>query len=122
MDVSQMSSNVSKTCIRENRGRLVSVRARSGLKSASQAQNEKVVHLKTGEILDQRREGQCDIFHLSTSVICHSVSTALAYTFARQLSLKQIGVVTFVTTSGCTDQHTAHSLHIGSGAGYRSFR
>ena len=39
------------------------------LKSASQAQNEKVVHLKTGEILDQRREGQC------TSFTCALVSS-----------------------------------------------
>ena len=59
----------------------------------------------------------CDIFHL-----CTGVSTALAYTFAGPLCLKQNGVFTFVTTSGCTDQHTAHSHHIGSGTGYRSFR
>ena len=64
----------------------------------------------------------CDLFHSRTRVICCRVSTALAYTFAGPLSLKQNGVFTCRTTSGCTDQHTAHSPHIGSGAGYRSFR
>ena len=34
----------------------------------------------------------CDIFHLCTSVICYSVSTAFAYTSAGPLSLKQNGV------------------------------
>ena len=42
-------------------------------------------------------------FSLYTSVICYCVTTALAYTSAGLLSLKQNGVFTFVITSGCTD-------------------
>ena len=52
----------------------------------------------------------CDIFHSRTRVICYRVSTALTYTFAGPLSLKQNGVFTHHTASGCTDEHTAHSL------------
>ena len=65
---------------------------------------------------------KCDTFHSRTRVVCYRVSTAVAYTFAGPLSLKQNGVFTYHTTSGCTAWHTAHSPHIGSGAGYRSFR
>ena len=56
-----------------------------------------------------------------TCVICYSVSTALAYTSAGPLSLKQNGVFTLVITSGYTDPHTAHSTHIRSKAGCCSF-
>ena len=59
----------------------------------------------------QQRKESCDIFHLCTGVICYRVSTALAYTSAGPLSLKRNGVSTDHTTSGCTDQHTAHSSH-----------
>ena len=48
---------------------------------------------------DAKRYG-CDIFHSRTRVICCGVSTALAYTFALPLSLKQNGVFTYHTTSG----------------------
>ena len=62
---------------------------------------------------------ECDIFHFCTSVICYHVSTALANTSAGPLSLKQNGVFTYHTTSGCTDQHTADAphtvLHLGGG-------
>ena len=51
----------------------------------------------------------CDTYHSRTRVICYRVSTALAYTSAGPLSLKQNGVFTYHTTSGCTDQHIAHS-------------
>ena len=54
----------------------------------------------------------CDIFHLCTSVIRYSVSSALAYTFAGPLSLKQNGVFTYHTTSGCTDPHWSRLLLI----------
>ena len=64
---------------------------------------------------------KCDIFHFCSGVMCCHVSTALAYTFAGPLGLKQNGVFTYQTTSGYTGQYTAHSLHIGSGAGYSHF-
>ena len=64
------------------------------------------------------RSAYCDTFHSCTRFICYCVSSALAYTSAGPLSLKQNCVFTFVTTSGHTDSHTAHSTHIGSGAGY----
>ena len=53
---------------------------------------------------------------LYTCVMCDCVISASAYTSAGRLSLKQNGVFTFVITSGCTDLHTAHVSHIGSGA------
>ena len=67
----------------------------------------------------EQEDNCCEIFHSYTRVICYRTSTAHAYTSAGPLSLKQKGVFTFVITSGHTNQHTAHSTHIGSGAGYR---
>ena len=68
------------------------------------------------------RSAYCDASHACTRFICYCVNTALAYTFAGHLSLKQNGVFTSATTSGYTDSHTAHSLHIGSRTGYCSSR
>ena len=60
------------------------------------------------------------IFSLCTCVMCCCVISASAYTSAWPLSFEQNGVFTFVTASGCTDVHTAHSIHSGRGAGYCS--
>ena len=53
---------------------------------------------------------------LCALLACVIVSSASAYTSAGPSSLKQNGVVTFVSTLGYTDSHIAHSTHIGSGA------
>ena len=55
-----------------------------------------------------------DIFTCAHRVMCYCVISASAYTSAGPLSLKQNGVYTYVTTSGCTDSHTAHSLEIAN--------
>ena len=77
------------------------------------------VHLKMMDADDWRYPQNRQ--HLCTGVICDSVSTALAYTSAGPLSLKQNGVFTHHTASGCTDPHTAHSTHAGAGGGFCSF-
>ena len=59
---------------------------------------------------DAKNDG-CDIFHLCTSVICHSVNIARVHSSAGPLSLKQNGVFPYHTTSCCTDQYAAHSTH-----------
>ena len=46
---------------------------------------------------------------LYTCIMCYCVISASAYTSAGPVSLKENGVFTFVSTSGCTDWHTAHS-------------
>ena len=58
----------------------------------------------------------CDIFHLCTGVICCSVNIARACTSAGPFLLSSKTVSTFIsTTSGCTDQHAAHSTHTQGG-------
>ena len=56
------------------------------------------------------RVAWCDTYHSRTRVICYRVSTALAYIFRRALeSQAKRCFHTCHTTSGCTDQHIAHS-------------
>ena len=64
-------------------------------------------------------EETCDFFTCSLVLLCHFCTCVH---FRRPFGLEPNGVFTPVTTSGCTDQHTPHSTHIGSGAGYCSFR
>ena len=70
--------------------------------------------------------GVVKLFHVKPStvhlrVICYCVIFASSYASAGPLSLKQNCVFTLVITWGNSDPHTAHSTHIGSGAGYCSF-